>query len=180
MKKKIFMLVLCLLVICLPAFAAKKADKNSNVMQIVQYPVVESAITVPSNWTADIDDNNVLLAQKDEVTCVFMIANAQKVPFDTLAQLTDSGKINFSRQMKTEAADGRKNFQLGKEEFREQNGRAVYDLQYNYYDEDLKRDIYCHSLFVVKNNQLLRIVGLCPVVIADIAEMDTIITEAGF
>lgn len=183
--KKLVLIVLALVMICLPAMAAKDARGakmpivSSNQVQIAQYPVVPCAITVPADWETDIDDNDVMFAGGGDLA-IMVWANPKAVPFDSLAQLDDSGKAAFSRQMQREAAEGKKNFKLEKAGFTTMNNLAIYNLECSYVDPETNKETYNRTIYVVKAKRLLAISGFSPYVLANISTMNKLMDQVGF
>ena len=184
--KKILLLVLALMLLCLPAWAAKAPKggpapvPSSQQIQIYQYPVVPCALSLPTDWTADIDDNDVLYAQKNEEVAIMVWANPKGMPFDSLSQLDERGKAAFTKQMKQEAAMDRANFKLDKEGFSTINNRTAYELEYSFKEQDAKGDTYAHAIYVIKDRKLLIITGYCPYAIAEISALNKIMDQIGF
>lgn len=183
--KKILMLVLALLLFCLPAFAAKDAKKGpmpavaTHQVQIVQYPVVPCALSIPSDWVADIDDNNVMFVSGGE-SAIMVWAQPKEMPFDSLAQLTDTGKSSFIKQMTREAGEDKKDFKVEKSQLITINNRTAFDLECSYLDPDTNKTVFNHNIYVIKAKKLLIISGFCPYVLADISNLNKLMDGAGF
>lgn len=183
--KKLVLIVLALVMICLPAMAAKdtKGGKmpipSSNQVQTARHPVVQCGITVPADWEMDIDDNDVVYAENGDME-IMVWANPKAMPFDSLAQLDESGKAAFSRQMQREAAEDKKNFKLEKAEFSTMHGRAIYNLECYYVDPKSNKEVYNRQIYVVIERKLLKIFGFSPYVLTNISAINRIMDQVGF
>lgn len=180
--KRILFLVLTLLMICLPVFAAKgskAAVPTSSQVQIFRYPAVTCAVSVPIDWSADIDENNVMFLE-GAGKAIVVWANPKATPFDSLAQLDDQGKINFAKQMMEESARDKKNYKLTKNQFITLNDKAAYELECSYTDPDSNNEVYNHNYYVVKERKLLMISGFGPYTLAEISNLNNILSNVGF